>query len=290
MTRSSPMRRHGLQTPHDWSPPGGEALDAGLHVRLVGDGDRAILLLHGLAGSNRYFGRSFDLLAEHARMVVPDLFGFGHSPRPHGRTYGPQDHVDALMRMLGELDVDGPLAVVGHSAGALLALHLAGRLGARVRAVVAISPPLYADSRSARAHIARLGLHVRFFATDGRLARLTCGWMCRHRSLAARIFTRIRRDLPAEIAQDGVLHHWESYSGTLKNLIIDGRVDPARIDAATRVLAIAGDADPVLDPGYLRSWIGYLEHGLLEIWPGDHDLPLRSSKVLVERIASWIED
>lgn len=61
-----------------------------LSVRAMGDGDRAVILLHGLTASGDYFGAEYDRLADHAQLVIPDLLGFGRSldeprrPGPHG--------------------------------------------------------------------------------------------------------------------------------------------------------------------------------------------------------------
>lgn len=67
-----------------------------LAVRGLGSGSPT-LLLHGLLGSNRYWGGAFDRLADQGLLLVPDLLGFGASPRPlsgygageHGRTLSP---------------------------------------------------------------------------------------------------------------------------------------------------------------------------------------------------------
>jgi len=289
------MKRHPvrlLDAPEEcefgWCPPSGEVVEGPLHARVLGAGDDAVVLLHGLAGSNRYFGAAYDALAtQRQRLVVPDLLGFGSSPRPHGIPYGPDDHVSALTRLLDALEIRQPIHLVGHSAGALVALHLANRSSARIRSVVALSPPLYADAKTALEHIRRIGLTVRFFATDGPLAHMACRWMCSHRETAARISTWLRRDLPEPIARDGVQHHWESYSGTLRNLILEARVPAAGCSNPPPTLLIAGDEDRVLDLDYLRDWTTRRPGAELEVWPGDHDLPLRTPIRTRGRIREW---
>jgi pimeloyl-ACP methyl ester carboxylesterase len=42
-------------------------------VRTAGDGETAIVLLHGLPASGDTFGAAFDALARHGQLVVPDL-------------------------------------------------------------------------------------------------------------------------------------------------------------------------------------------------------------------------
>lgn len=68
----------------DWTPPSGRAHSGTLHARIVdGGGERdVVVLLHGLAASNLYWGAKYDQLASGGLLVAPDLLGFGSSPRP----------------------------------------------------------------------------------------------------------------------------------------------------------------------------------------------------------------
>lgn len=93
-----------------------------LHATLAvqtrhGDGP-PLLLIHGFTDS----GASFDLLAPclASPLVIPDLPGHGGSrPLPHMT-------LEALAESLVPvLHLHGPLSVVGHSMGAIVALHLA---------------------------------------------------------------------------------------------------------------------------------------------------------------------
>lgn len=66
-----------------WRQPRGELHHGTLAVRALGDPTApALVLLHGLAGSNLYWGAAYDELAADSFLVVPDLLGFGSSPRP----------------------------------------------------------------------------------------------------------------------------------------------------------------------------------------------------------------
>jgi len=169
-----------------------------------------MLLLHGLVGSGRYWGGAFDVLARGRRLVVPDLLGFGRSPRP-ARGYGPDDHVAAIVGCLDELGATDAAVVGAHSAGALIALRLAAMHPERVAAVVAFGPPAYADSRAARARMSALGPMARLFVLPTGLAAAACAWTCNHRTAAARLAVLSHPGLPAPIAADSVQHSWDSY-------------------------------------------------------------------------------
>src|SRR3990170_21599 len=80
-----------------------------------------LLLLHGLAGSWRYWRRGLEGLRERYTVYIPDLIGFGRSPKPRG-DYSIAMHVEALTRLLERIDVEVVLA--GHSMGSIVALGL----------------------------------------------------------------------------------------------------------------------------------------------------------------------
>ncbi len=266
-----------------WSAPGGELRDLWLHVRLAGRGAPAFVLLHGLAGSHRYFGAAFDALAEVGRLVVPDLLGFGGSRERDRGEYGLDAHADAVRATLESLDVEAPIVVGAHSVGVLVALRLA-RICPAVRGLVAFGPPLYRTPAQARDHVARLGLLVRLFAMETVWARRICTWMCRHRETAAHLAQWLRPDLPEEIARDGVAHDWASYSGTLRALVLaaPGLRDLEHLSLPVRL--IAGESDRVVELDLLRRIAADVPNVTLELWPGGHDLPLVAPERCVEAI------
>ena len=265
-----------------WAPPRGELRDLGLRVRVLGDGPRTTVLLHGLAGSNRYFGAAYDALARDALLVVPDLLGFGGSPWPDDARYDMHDHVSAVLGVLERLGVRHDVRVVGHSAGALVALGMASLRPDLVRHVVAVSPPLYRSPAEARRRIVRTSLQVRLFASGGWASRQACRWMCRHRALAADLFAWLRRDVPEEVARDATRHTWTSYSGTLNHLILSADAEIPGVDVPVDL--IAGREDPVLDPAWLAELAESAPNVTLELWPGAHDLPLTSAPRMVDSL------
>lgn len=278
-----------MRESHAWSPPSGEKVDAGLSVRVLGVPGRTVVLLHGLLGSQRYFGAAYDALAQSARLVVPDLLGFGESPRPSDVDYGLESHTQALIKALERLEVSGPLVLVGHSAGVRIAIRLAASRPDLVAGVIGFGPVLYAGAREAREHVARLGLFVRLFALETVWARWTCAWMCRHRALAARIAAWMRPELPRPVAEDSVQHSWPSYSGTIRRLVIEAQppMDLDRVECPVRL--VAGKDDLVLDLRYLRKLAEMRSNVTLELWPGDHDLPLVAPEQCVEIVQEMLD-
>jgi pimeloyl-ACP methyl ester carboxylesterase len=232
-----------------WSPPDGRRLRAGgLAVRVLGEGARAVVLLHGLTGSGDGFGAGFDVLAEDATLVAPDLLGFGGSMSLTREDFSLEAHLDALDAMLADLGLDDvPLTIAGHSMGAVLALHWAARRS-NCRRVVTFSAPLYCDSAEARAHVAQMGLLERFFALETPLAAWTCALMCRYRHAAAWAAVALSPEWPVSLARQGVLHTWRSYLGGMNEIIIDAGWEKAVAElnaAGVPVLLTQGRDDPV---------------------------------------------
>ena len=267
-----------------WSPPAGTQRALALHTRVVGERGPSVVLLHGLAGSGIYFGAHFDTLGEGGRLIVPDLLGFGRSPRPEGALYTIDEHVEALAETLLELGLDRPALIAGHSTGCLVALGLATQRPELVSGVVAFCPPIYRDVQHATARIGGISKMVEMFALETPTAKATCQWMCEHRAVAGKLATLLRPDLPAPIARDGVQHTWASYSGTLKRVVLRGDAATWIPTIGARVALIAGDRDPVTDLGLLGELAEANPRVTLEVWPGDHDLPLRDPDRCVEAL------
>ncbi len=110
------------------------------HVQVAGDGP-VMLLLHGAGGATQSWRHLLPLLAERYRVVAPDLPGQGFT-RMGTRMrcgIGPMaEDVTALCKAEGWV----PEIIVGHSAGAALALEIVHRDLMQPRAVVGLNAAL----------------------------------------------------------------------------------------------------------------------------------------------------
>jgi pimeloyl-ACP methyl ester carboxylesterase len=133
-----------------------------LHVIELGPTDRqAILFLHGITGSRRYWQRRVRPLSQRYRLVLPDLLGFGLSPKPEIE-YTMDMFRDSVRTLVEEIGLaDRPLSIVGHSLGSLIALEYAARYGAHVRRMVLFSVPRFSDPHTAHALFWRGSPHYR---------------------------------------------------------------------------------------------------------------------------------
>ena len=82
-----------------------------------------VVLLHGLSGSCRWWRFTTPALARRYSVHVPELVGFGGSRRP-GRQPDVPELADVMAQWLDEMGLTD-IALVGHSMGGQIALHVA---------------------------------------------------------------------------------------------------------------------------------------------------------------------
>ncbi len=251
-----------------------------------------IVLLHGMTASGNTFGGAYDTFG--VRTIAIDLLGFGQSMQATAGTYTATAHVDAVMSTLERIGVaDCPIVVVGHSMGAVLALHLANRL-ADPQGVVCLSAPLYDGEDEALGRIGEAD-PLSSLITVGRLAERVCSLLCANRDAARVLYPLIAPHWPRQVAADGVLHTWPAYRQSLQHLILtSGYLEVLRaLDARhVPVQLIDGSDDGVMVPGRAAS--------LASRFPGvkamtvdgaGHQLPLshaeRCADLISDLVRSW---
>ena len=132
--------REGADWPHRAQSHFVEAGGVRWHVQITGSGP-AVLLLHGTGGATHSWAGVIDHLARHATLIAPDLPGHGFSSTCRGADIslpGMARSLGALCRTLGQ----APDLIVGHSAGAAIALAMAHRSLAIPRRIIAFNGAL----------------------------------------------------------------------------------------------------------------------------------------------------
>jgi len=110
-----------------------------LHYRRGGQGP-TILLLHGVAGNGLAWGRVADALARGHDIILLDQRGHGRSAAPPSGYRLADFAADAVAAI--DLLRAAPVAIMGHSLGARVALAVAARRPDLVARVVLEDPPL----------------------------------------------------------------------------------------------------------------------------------------------------
>ncbi len=263
-----------------------------LYSESRGVGEPAVVFLHGLAASGRYWSGVAACLDGHGQQLwLVDLLGFGRSPWPD-LAYTVDDHLAALDDWRAAAGLrDTPLVLVGHSLGALLALAWAARAPLVVGAVL-VGLPVYRDPAEARRRMARLSLLHRLTLTSRPLARAACAAMCRFRPLWRLLVPLVVRGVPSAVARDGVLHTWRSLSGTLEHCIFGTTFEHARQQASGLPLRLVhGEADDTASIATVRALAADLPlAALLSVPGGRHDVPLSHPALVSEAVGQFLDE
>lgn len=110
----------------------------GVHIeyRVAGQGDPAIVLIHGWATDANYWNAQINLLKTKYTVVAVDLAGHGGSTQ--SRTDWSMEKYGADVATVVQLIPNQQVILVGHSMGATVALEAAHLLGNRVIGIVAV--------------------------------------------------------------------------------------------------------------------------------------------------------
>lgn len=112
---------------------------------------RPVILLHGGgpgASGVANYGRNIDALAEHFRVIVPDLPGYGRSSKTLDQRDPFGSLADAVRGLLDALGID-TADLIGNSYGGACALRLALDTPHRVRKLVLMGPGGIGTTRAA---------------------------------------------------------------------------------------------------------------------------------------------
>lgn len=240
-----------------------------------------MLLLHGLGSSANLWVPLAEQLASNGNAIVaPDLLGFGRSRRI-GTRFSLHDQVDALQRLIKREGAE-QLEVIAHSYGCLVAVALVSGTPVGVRRLVLVSPPVFADPDTARLRLAQRSWLARLTLTNERLAGLACGLMCLGRGLLGRLAPWLARELPPELARDGLQHSWPAYRDSLSAIFADTHLPSWLERPALETVVVVADGDETTPPTEILGR-GYDGVRVLQL-PGGHLLPLTAAAELAEAI------
>lgn len=243
-----------------------------LFTRELGRGHRLLAFLPGLANTTRYWESRIAPLAEHSRLLLIDPLGFGRSPKPW-TTYSVERHVAEVRRVLSDR---GPVTLVGHSFGAILAMAYASRHPDDVRGLVLIGLPVFHGEIEARRFVRKRPSPERWVLGNMVLASLAC---ILTRRLFRHLIPGLVSDFPREVTDDLVLHTWRSSTSTLWEAVY--RFDVFRAaDALPRQLPVTllhGALDKTAPLSGVQELIrNYPDWTLRILEGGDHHTLLRN--------------
>ncbi len=118
-----------------------------IHYEAFGHGE-PILFIHGWLGSWRYWMRTMEALASDYRTYALDLWGFGDSDKSKER-YSVADYTTLIHDFMDQLGI-AKASLVGHSLGAVVALHFATEYPALISRLAIVSLPFTSDAINGR--------------------------------------------------------------------------------------------------------------------------------------------
>ncbi|HKQ97480.1 MAG TPA: alpha/beta hydrolase [Candidatus Polarisedimenticolia bacterium] len=220
------------------------------HVETGRHDGPVIVFLHGITGSRRYWEKRVGPLARRYRLVLPDLIGFGLSPKPE-IAYSMTAFRDSLREFLVDRGLaDRPIHFVAHSLGSLIALEYAAAYGDHVRRMVLFSLPRFRDSKTAHELFWRGSPHYRRLLKQQSL-RATLAQM---RRSGLEVTLRYLWKFPWSVIVDSHKCTLNSLTSTLDLCLLNYQVD----DVLPRVpqrpcLLLHGERDAVAPLAHVRD-------------------------------------
>jgi pimeloyl-ACP methyl ester carboxylesterase len=261
--------------------------------RLHGDpGQPVLLFLHGITGSRNYWGRAVDRFADNWHLVLPDLMGFGGSPKPY-LDHDMTGHVSALRGFLEQVGfAERPLAIVAHSLGALVSVEYALRWPGQVRQAVLLGLPVYANRREAHEYFLAGSPNYRRLVGEHSLAANLKSW----RQAGAGMALRYLFAFSPKIAADSKSWTLRSLTSTIEHCLLGHRVQDrverlARRTADERpeMLLIHGERDQVTPLHRVEELLPRLPEVELETVDGTGHHPYRThQRRVLERIEAFL--
>ncbi|MCB5282834.1 MULTISPECIES: alpha/beta hydrolase [Micrococcaceae] len=190
----------------------------------------AVVLIHGIGVSHRYFTRLQGLLAESVDTYAIDLPGFGATPRPE-RTLSVEDQATYILGALEQLGVL-EFVLVGHSMGAQFATAAALQQPHRIAQLVLMGPVVDSKRRTVLQQALALSRDSLFYESPSSNALVLTDYFRCGASWYLKTL-RVMMDYPTERRIPGV---------TAPVLVIRGADDPvASVDWCRRLAGRAAN-------------------------------------------------
>ena len=260
-----------------------------LHRSVVGpEGAPPILVLHGITGSRRYWLPRILPLARRHRLIIPDLPGFGLSPKPF-TDYTPGFFVETMMGLLDHEGLgDRKVQVVGHSLGSIVGLEIAAQYPERIERLTLLNLPRLNDAQEA---------HAIWFDGSASYRNLLMANSVSHnlaqmKRTGLRLTARYMKRLPLAVMADCRRFTFRSLTSTLEHCLLHYRIDEL-LPTVPRVpiLLIHGDADQVAPVERTLAFPGLHPFPALQVIKGAGHHPFHThTETCLELIRAHVED
>jgi 3-oxoadipate enol-lactonase len=242
-----------------------------------GAGEIPLVLLHEMGGTLESWDYLVPLLPPHLRVLRLDLRGAGLSEKPVA-PFTMEDLGSDVLALCDALGIRAPVVPMGCAVGGAVALHLAARYPARVRAVIATSPAtgVVAERKDAlRARADELERRGARAMTDAGLDR---GYPPVLRGDAARFATTRAQRMAADP---------QGFAATMRMLAkLDMEADFGRI--ACPALLLAGTHDQDRPPEGVRAVAARILGAELRELPSGHFMAIQTPEAVAREIIRFL--
>ena len=115
---------------------------------VIGGTGQPVLFLHGFDSSFLEFRRVYPFLKKKFKLIIPDLLGFGFTPRIASNQYNPDKIISNLLDIINNLNLKNKLKIVGASMGGSVAIKLAKEIPECIDKIILLSPAgLFGESQ-----------------------------------------------------------------------------------------------------------------------------------------------
>lgn len=206
---------------------------------------KTIILLHGIGASWPTWQPVADYLPKNYRVIAVDLLGFGDSPKPDWEEYDVKVQARSIALTLLKNGVFGPVVIVGHSMGSLIAIELAKHSYPVItKTLILCSPPIYRPRHGLKLHHPERILRkiYRFIHSHPKNSKSLLKLATRYHLWPDRGFkaddasaNSFLKALDAAIISQTTIHDIEQLS--LPMIIISGKLDPLIVEGNLKSLA-----------------------------------------------------
>ena len=107
---------------------------------VIGGEGPPLLCLHGFDSSFLEFRRIYPLLKNKFKLIIPDLLGFGFSPRISNINYDSENLIINLTDLIQKLRITKKINIIGASMGGSVAFSLTKRKEENIAKIILLSP------------------------------------------------------------------------------------------------------------------------------------------------------
>lgn len=219
-----------------------------LKVVVSGNG-RPVIFLHGVISTHRYWDDVVNKLSKTAKLIRPDLLGFGDSPRQKNADYGIDTQIGWLKETTKGYMKDRPI-LVGHSLGAIIALKWANQKTTFPNLVLTSIPIL--DKATLRAQITSLSKNEPILnkVKNERIAFKALSYAS---LMPKRVARRIMKTVPSHVAEDTTRHDRKALRHVFSNVVFSDEVANLLSEISVPTTVIVSTNDPISNVQLLKK-------------------------------------